>query len=139
MKTFIALLLLISPVVGIAQIDYQKSKITYVDFWASWCPPCLASFPWMNQMFAKYQAQGLNIVAVNLDEERSSAQSFLQKVPAKFAVVFTDGVKMAEKFGVKVMPSSFIVNPQGEVIYSHIGFNNEAKIELENKFKQLLK
>jgi len=48
-----------------------KGKVVYVDFWASWCGPCRQSFPWMNDMQQKYGAQGLQIVAVNVDTKRA--------------------------------------------------------------------
>jgi cytochrome c biogenesis protein CcmG/thiol:disulfide interchange protein DsbE len=69
-------------------LSQQRGKIVYVDFWASWCGPCRQSFPWMNEMLGKYQAQGLEIVAINLDTGRAEADEFLAKNPASFTVLF---------------------------------------------------
>jgi cytochrome c biogenesis protein CcmG, thiol:disulfide interchange protein DsbE len=58
-----------------------RGSVVYVDFWASWCAPCLKSFPWMNQIEQRYAARGLKIVAVNLDQKRADADGFLAKFP----------------------------------------------------------
>jgi len=49
----------------------HKDKVVYLDFWATWCAPCRASFPWMNEMRDKYQDQGLQIVAVSIDADQA--------------------------------------------------------------------
>src|SRR5262245_2302185 len=54
-----------------------KGRVVYVDFWASWCGPCKMSFPWMNDMQAKYADKGLMIVSVNTDKKREDAEKFL--------------------------------------------------------------
>ena len=59
-----------------------------VDFWASWCGPCKQSFPWMNDMQARYAGKGLRVVAVNVDQKPSDAQKFLNENAANFDVVF---------------------------------------------------
>jgi thiol-disulfide isomerase/thioredoxin len=52
-------------------------RVVYVDFWASWCIPCRLSFPWLEKLQCTYRAQGLTVVAVNLDRERADAETFL--------------------------------------------------------------
>ena len=52
-----------------------KGQVVYVDFWASWCKPCRASFPWMNDMTQKYKDKGLNVIAINLDEDSKDARN----------------------------------------------------------------
>src|SRR5215472_3824919 len=72
------------PALDLAQ---YKGKVVYLDFWASWCKPCRQSFPWMNAMEKKYSADGLVIVAVDLDEQRADADKFLKQRPADFDIV----------------------------------------------------
>ena len=103
------------PATSEAPIDLAawKGKVVYVDFWASWCGPCRQSFPWMNEMQAKYGAQGLQVVGINLDAKRADADQFLAQLPAKFAVAFDPKADSARRFGVKGMPTSVLVDPQG--------------------------
>ena len=65
-----------------------KGRVVYVDFWASWCAPCKQSFPWMNDMQAKYGAKGLTVIGVNVDKKREDAAKFLDGTPAKFTVAY---------------------------------------------------
>ena len=115
-----------------------KARVTYIDFWASWCGPCRQSFPWMNRMQDKFGAKGLRIVAVNLDAKRADAQGFLAQLPARFDVGFDTGGAAARQFGVKTMPSSVLVGPDGKVIAVHNGFREEDEAELEQRIAAAL-
>jgi thiol-disulfide isomerase/thioredoxin len=58
-----------------------QGKIRYVDFWASWCGPCASSFPFMNALHSELASRGVEIIGVNLDENREDALAFLEKPP----------------------------------------------------------
>ncbi|MHB8475948.1 MAG: TlpA disulfide reductase family protein [Steroidobacteraceae bacterium] len=65
-----------------------RGNVVYLDFWASWCAPCRQSFPWMQTMQDAYGAQGLRVVAVNVDQYRADAERFLAKFHPNFDVRF---------------------------------------------------
>jgi len=109
-------------------IASHKGKIIYLDFWASWCGPCRKSFPWMNDMQEKYLKQGLVIISVNVDNNKALADEFLAEVPASFNVVYDPKGKVARKFKLKGMPSSYIFDRSGKVVSTHVGFT-ESKIK----------
>lgn len=115
-----------------------KAKVTYIDFWASWCGPCRQSFPWMNRMQAKYGAQGLRIVAVNLDASRADALAFLKEVPASITLGFDSRGEAARKVGVKAMPSSVLLGADGKVLMQHAGFRAEDEADLEARIAAAL-
>jgi len=71
---------------GVIKLSELKGKAVYLDFWASWCGPCKQSFPWMNEMQAKYGAKGLHVLAVNLDQKPEDAAGFLQQTKADFLI-----------------------------------------------------
>ena len=123
---------------GAERLSQLKGKVVYVDFWASWCGPCRQSFPWMNEMQGKYGAKGLQIVGVNLDAKRADADQFLAQVPAKFSVGFDAKGDSAKQFGVKGMPTSVLIGPDGKVLAVHQGFKDEDRKELEAKFVSAL-
>ena len=108
-----------------------KGKVVYVDFWASWCAPCKQSFPWMNEMQAKYGARGLQIVAVNVDAKREDADKFLAEVPASFLVGFDAKGDSPKRFQIKGMPSSVLVGPDGQVVKVHAGFRADERAAQE--------
>ncbi|NOT84298.1 MAG: TlpA family protein disulfide reductase, partial [Methylococcaceae bacterium] len=84
-------------------------KVVYLDFWASWCAPCRTSFPLLNKLHQKLQAQGFEVVAVNLDEDKAKAEQFLKEFPVTFKVLSDPSGQWADKFGVESMPTSYIV------------------------------
>ena len=114
-------------------IDFGKlkGKIVYVDFWASWCGPCKQSFPWMNEMHTKYGPQGLEIVAINVDAKAADAERFLATSSAKFTVAFDAKGETPKQFGVKSMPTSFLVNSDGKITLVHSGFRDADRAQLE--------
>lgn len=113
-------------------------KFVYVDFWASWCGPCRQSFPWMNELQARYGAQGLQIIGVNLDAKKEDATTFLNATPAHFLVAFDPAGVTPRSYGVKGMPTSFLIGPDGKIIFEHRGFNQADRAELEGKIKAAL-
>jgi cytochrome c biogenesis protein CcmG, thiol:disulfide interchange protein DsbE len=117
--------------------DY-RGKVVLVDFWASWCIPCRQSFPWMGSMIERYSAQGLVIVAINLDKKREAADEFLQTFHPPFIVAFDPAGKTAEAFHVDAMPSSFIVGRTGTIVYSHQGFERTKANTVEDQIKEAL-
>lgn len=123
---------------GPVSLSSLKGKVVYVDFWASWCGPCRQSFPWMNEMQTKYGPQGLQIVAVNLDAKRADADQFLAQLPPRFSIAFDAKGESAKRFGVKGMPTSVLIGPDGTVLAVHQGFNDEDRSKLEAKFVSAL-
>ncbi len=105
-----------------ALLTPHKGRVVLIDFWASWCVPCLRSFPWMNELTDDLAPQGLTIVAINVDSDRAAADRFLAKHPARFSIVFDPQGEYAAALDVDVMPSSFLVDRTGQIVNRHRGF-----------------
>jgi thiol-disulfide isomerase/thioredoxin len=103
-------------------LDLLKGKVVYVDFWASWCAPCRESFPWMNRMQSELGHDGLVIIAVNVDREHADAEQFLRSHAAQFRIVYDPQGRLPEKFGVRGMPTSFLIDRNGRIQSRHEGF-----------------
>ena len=116
-----------------------KGKVVYLDFWASWCTPCRQSFPWMNEMQSKYKDKGLVVVAVNLDKSKDLADEFLKQFHYSFTVAFDPEGHSAEHYKVMGMPSSYLIDRNGQLKMSHIGFRESDTDKLELKIRDLLK
>jgi thiol-disulfide isomerase/thioredoxin len=115
-----------------------RGRVVYVDFWASWCTPCRRSFPWMNDLDARYRDRGLTIVAVNVDKRRDDALRFLRDVPARFTVVFDPEGRTPAAFDVKGMPSSYLIDREGRVAAVEEGFHDEHTDAIEQRIRALL-
>jgi thiol-disulfide isomerase/thioredoxin len=120
------------------KLNNARGKVVYLDFWASWCKPCRHSFPWMNQMKAQYEAQGLAIITVNLDKDKVLAEQFLKENPADFDIIYDPSGSIARQFKLKGMPMSFTFDRAGKPVKSHVGFNDEKKAQYEAELLELL-
>ena len=119
-------------------LDHYRGKVVLIDFWASWCGPCRQSFPWMNEMHAKYQDDGLVIVAVNVDNDLAAANRFLSDYPTNFQVHFDEDKSLARKYEVIAMPSSFLIGRDGKVVEQHLGFKVMKQDEYEAAIRSAL-
>jgi|TARA_B110000116_G_scaffold265397_1_gene274539 cytochrome c biogenesis protein CcmG/thiol:disulfide interchange protein DsbE len=119
-----------------AELESLKGKPVLVDFWASWCGPCRESFPWMDQIKKKYPE--LQIIAINLDEDRADADDFLLEMPTEVNIVFDPEGELAEKYRVDAMPSSYLIDANGNIVVQHTGFFADKTAEYETSIKQLL-
>jgi len=124
---------------GPVNLSAYKGKVVYLDFWASWCGPCRQSFPWMNEMQAKYGAKGLQVVGVNLDAKRADADKFLAEVPASFVLAFDAQGDTPRRYAVKGMPTSLLIGADGKVIQVHAGFREDERKQLEEAIATALK
>ena len=112
-------------------LSAYEGKVVIVDFWASWCVPCRRSFPWLNSMHDRYGKDGLVIIGVNLDQERSAADEFLHEFPAKFGIHYDVSKELAKSYGVEAMPTSYLLGPDGEIRKTHYGFKVKKQDEYE--------
>jgi thiol-disulfide isomerase/thioredoxin len=115
-----------------------QGRVVYLDFWASWCAPCRQSFPWMNTLQSRYGAQGLTVVAVNLDHERTDADLFLKRLAPAFEIRFDPQGDWARLFKVQGMPTSVIIDRSGNARFTHVGFNSQDAAGYEAQIQKLL-
>lgn len=117
--------------------DY-KGKLVYLDFWASWCGPCKQSFPWMNEMQARYGAKGLRVVSINVDQKPDDAKNFLSTNAARFEVGFDQAGKTPRAYAIKGMPTSVLISAEGKVLMVHSGFKDDQRADLERQIRAAL-
>lgn len=113
-----------------ASLPKTAGKVVLVDFWASWCAPCKASFVTLSRLHQKYASKGLVIIGVGVDDEVADFQGFASKNKAPFTLAHDSQHKAAEFFNPPTMPSSYLVDRKGMIRCIHKGFKG-AKTEAE--------
>ncbi len=114
-------------------------KVVLVDFWASWCAPCKASFPVYSRLQSAYADRGLEVIAVSVDEDASAFSAFVAKLKPTFATVHDPGHKLVGAVKVPTMPTSYLVDRAGKVRFMHAGFHGEqTERELRGEIETLL-
>jgi peroxiredoxin len=117
--------------------DY-RGRVVYLDFWASWCAPCRKSFPWMDEMQARYGERGLKIIAISLDRERAAAKELLRELGAQVTIGFDPTGEVAAAYKVRAMPSSYLIDRNGNIHKVHLGFFTALKQDYETEIQVLL-
>ncbi len=113
-----------------AQHAAFAGRVTVVDFWASWCPPCRKLMPLLEELRVSRAAAGLAIVAINVDETRADAERLLQRTPVGYPVAFDPAGDCPARFGVPGMPTTYLVDRAGIVRYVHEGFREGDRAAL---------
>lgn len=138
-------LLLVLPFAGSAHaaapdldLAALKGKVVYIDFWASWCGPCRQSFPWMKAMHDRFGKDGLEIIAINVDQEQPKADAFVAEFNPAFRVLFDGTGVLASQFKVQTMPSSYLLDRQGKPRFRHLGYHDAKRPQYEQEIQQLL-
>jgi peroxiredoxin len=114
-----------------------KGKVVIVDFWATWCGPCRAEIPNFIALQKQYEAQGLVVVGLSVDEDGAAVvKPFMQKMGMNYPVMLADE-KTQEGFGgIEALPMTFIIDRRGRIVKEHLGFTD--KDEFENEIRPLL-
>lgn len=129
-----------AEVIGVQdfQLAAVDADLIYLDFWASWCPPCRVSFPWMKQLSARYRGKGLRVIAVNVDRDPAAAERFLLQARPDFDIVRDPEGQLAATYDIAAMPSSFLLTPAGEILMRHEGFHAADADRLEARIAEAL-
>ena len=113
-------------------------KVVYLDFWASWCAPCKASFPVLDKWQQEFTAKGFTVLGVSVDEKAAEMQEFLRKTRATFPIVHDAAHKLVAIADVSSMPTSFLIDRKGVIRQVHNGFRPKDEAVLAAKITALL-
>ena len=121
-----------------------KGKVVMIDFWATWCPPCIAALPKVKEDYKKYHEQGFEIVGVSLDTSVDPLKQFLASEPEMtWTQIYTEGnpqatAQIAENLGIQAIPTVFLLDRNGVVRAMAVGGGDEME-KLHKLIPELLK
>jgi peroxiredoxin len=101
-------------------LDDIKGKVTIVNFWATWCPPCVEEIPSLNRLTKKMHGKPFRLISINYAESKSLISDFLKRVNVEFPVLLDRKGEVSEQWNVIAFPSTFVIGPDGKI---HYGIN----------------
>jgi thiol-disulfide isomerase/thioredoxin len=117
-----------------------RGKVVIVNFWATWCPPCRAEMPSMEQLYRDLADEGLVMLAINIEKTgRQTVPAFLAGSPHSFPILFDDKEEVQKRYGVYKFPESFIIRKDGVIDDKVIGAIDWAHPQSIAYFRDLLK
>jgi peroxiredoxin len=123
---------------GMIELSKYRGKIVYLDFWASWCAPCLVAIPEVEEMRSEFPSEKFQIIAVNLDQKKKKAQRFLSKNPVGYPSASDPKGRLPGQYGVDTMPTSYLIDRDGVIRYVHRGFQRGDSSKLRKEIRALL-
>ena len=100
-------------------IDNYKGKVVLIDFWATWCGPCVAELPNVLKVYEKHHGKGFDIIGISLDQDEAKLTSFTKQKNMTWQQFFDGqgwGNKLAAKYGVNSIPATFLLDGEGKII-----------------------
>ncbi|HUK89819.1 MAG TPA: redoxin family protein, partial [Blastocatellia bacterium] len=123
-----------------SKLDFQaqRGKVLVIDFWATWCVPCMSEIPMFNSFSKDYKDRGVEIIAPSTDAEGAAkVKPFVKQHNMEYSIATADE-STAKAFGVgEVLPVTLIVDKQGRIRFSHTGITEKDK--LQSEIDQLVK
>lgn len=109
-----------------------------IDFWADFCAPCKTAMPYLDELAQKYEDLTVVMVSIDAPKTQMRAKSYLKSKNYKFVSLFDADKTLAKKLNVGTPPHSFILNPAGEIVFSHVGFEPGLEKEYEAKIEEII-
>ncbi len=113
-------------------------RVTYVDFWASWCGPCRLSLPALNRLSKEFDAADFGVVAISVDYVDEDALDFLKRYPVDYPVAIDKTGNSGRDFAVAGMPSGYLIGRDGLIRKVHVGFRKGDEALLREQIQALI-
>jgi len=117
----------------------MRGQVVMLNFWASWCGPCRQEMPILDQLNKKYQKLGFTVWGVNVDEDPALAEKLLKETNVTFPILLDSKSTVSEMYGVDAMPTTVMIDRDGNVRFRHRSYKPGTEVEYENQIKTLVK
>jgi peroxiredoxin len=124
---------------GSLKLSELRGKVILINFWASWCGPCRQEMPVLDELYQHYRSLDFTILGVNVEQNSDDAKSLLKDVPVSFPILFDTENKISKLYDVKGMPSTVLVDRDGNIRYVHMGYQPGAEAEYQTHIRALVR
>jgi peroxiredoxin len=120
------------------RLEEFRGRVVVLDFWATWCPPCMAAMPELEKLQASFAGQPVTVIGVNQQEERQAIKEMVEERGLTFLQVLDDRGSVAEAFHVSGIPQTVLIDATGVVQAVHVGYSPQMKQTLTDQINRVL-
>jgi peroxiredoxin len=121
-----------------ARLEDYRGKLVLLNFWATWCGPCVQEVPSLNQLQQQFAADGLVVLGISVDEDKEAYEQFIDRFDVAFPTVRDPAMAVASLYGTSIYPETYLINREGRVVHKYIGGDNFMRPEIVNYLRSLL-
>ena len=118
-------------------LSKYRGKIVIVNFWATWCPPCRFELPAMEKVWERLKDKGVVILGINVGEDEDTIFTFTTDYPVTFPLLMDSDSSVTQTYPVIGLPTTYVINPQGKLVYKAIGTRDWNEDALVKKILEL--
>jgi len=116
-----------------------RGQVVLINFWATWCGPCRQEMPLLDALYQRYSRLGFTLLGVNVEKNSQDAADWLADRPVSFPVLFDSKSQVSQLYKVNAMPSTVLVDREGNVRYLHHGYQPGYEDEYQNQIRALIR
>jgi thiol-disulfide isomerase/thioredoxin len=120
-----------------ARLSDYKGKVVFLNFWATWCPPCRSEMPSMERLYQRFRGRGLEFLAVDIQETKQEVAGFMKEFNLTFPAALDSG-GISAQYGIRSIPATFIIDREGKVLFMTVGGREWDTEAMYAAFEQLL-
>ena len=121
------------------KLSEQRGDVVMINFWASWCAPCRQEMPLLETLYQRYHDLGFTLLGVNVEEDSKQALGLLKDIRVSFPVLFDNANSVTKLYDVVAMPSTVMVDRDGNIRYVHKGYLPGYENDYEKQIKELVR
>jgi thiol-disulfide isomerase/thioredoxin len=124
---------------GNVRLADLRGEVVMINFWASWCGPCRQEMPLIEDIYKRYKDLGFTVLGVNVDNDPKLADKLLKDITVSFPVLLDSENKLSEIYQVDAMPSTVMVDRNGNMRFLHRGYKPGYEAKYEEQIKKLVR
>lgn len=99
-----------------------RGEVVMINFWATWCGPCLQEMPLLDELYSKYEPAGFKILGINIEKDSEKAEKLAKELNVSFPILYDNESVVSKLYDVEAMPSTVFIDRDGNFRYLHKGF-----------------
>nr|WP_263325863.1 thiol-disulfide oxidoreductase ResA [Neobacillus sp. Marseille-Q6967] len=111
------------------QLSDYKGQGVFLNFWGTWCEPCEEEFPYINNQYHQFKGQGVQVLAVNINESELAVNTFANRLQLDFPIVIDKDSQVMTAYNIGPLPATFLIDKDGKVVKYHTGQLTEELVK----------